>query len=135
MDMSVVPTGLTAEPQTPTGQFTTAAEIRPIMDATKPAWVSLREYEGQDVLAVTSIWSWRCGLAAMAISLNNEPMQNWPLPSCHMQYASPNAILDEDGLPFLKLRLGSVQSITIQLVYDDLSMDSATYQRRDVLAP
>ncbi|MEM9968040.1 MAG: hypothetical protein AAF755_08075 [Pseudomonadota bacterium] len=135
MNMAVVPAGLVAEAQTPSGKFTTATEIKPIMSATKGNWVSVREFEGQDLLYVTSIWSWRCGLAAMAISVNNEPMQNWPLPPCHMQFAAPNAILPDDGSPFLRLRLGSVQSVSIQIVYDDLSMDAMTYQRRDILTP
>ena len=134
-NMAVVPAGLQAEPQTPSGKFTTATEVKPILDATKGNWVAVREFNGQDLLYVTHLWGWRCGLAAMAISVNDEPMQNWPLPPCHMQYATPNAILDDDGLPYLTLRLGSVQSITIQVVYDDLSMDAARFARGDVLIP
>ncbi len=34
-NMAVVPAGLVAEDQTPTGKFTTAAEVKPIMSATK----------------------------------------------------------------------------------------------------
>lgn len=135
LNMSVVPAGLVADPQTPTGKFTTAAEVKAIMNATKGNWVAVREYDGSDLLYVTHIWSWRCGLAAMAISINDEPMQNWPLPGCHMQYATPNAILEEDGLPYLKLRLGSVQNITIQIIYDDLTGDVASFQRGNVLIP
>lgn len=134
-NMSVVPAGLIAEPQAPTGKFTTAAEVKPILTATKGNWVAVREYDGQDLLYVTHIWSWRCGLHAMAISVNGEPMQNWPLPPCHMKYTTPNAILEEDGLPYLRLRLGSVQTIDIQLVYDDLSMDVATFERANILVP
>ena len=135
INQAVIPAGLVAEPQTPSGKFTTAAEIRPIMDATKGSWVAVREYDGKDLLYVTHLWSWRCGLAAMAISVNDEPMQNWPLPECHLEYATPNAILDEDGLPFLTMRLGSVEKISIQVVYDDLSVDVAHFARSDVLIP
>ncbi|UWR17271.1 hypothetical protein K3754_12690 [Sulfitobacter sp. M368] len=133
--MAVVPAGLVAEPQTPTGKFTTAAEVKPILNATKGNWVAVRDYDGNDLLYVTHLWSWRCGLAAMAISVNNEPMQNWPLPPCHTQFSTPNAILEDDGFPYLKLKQGAVHSITIQVVYDDLSMDVATFQRGDVLVP
>jgi len=134
-NMDVVPAGLVAEPQTPSGKFTTATEVKPIMQATKGNWIAVREYEGKDWLYVTHIFSWRCGLAAMAISVNGEPMQNWPLPDCHMNNTTPNALLEEDGLPLLTFRLGSVETITIQVVYDDLSMDVASFQRGNVLIP
>lgn len=134
-NMAVVPAGLVAEPQTPSGKFTTATEVKPILNATKGSWIAVREYEGQDLLYVTHLWSWRCGLHAMAISINDEPMQNWPLPACHMEYATPAAILEEDGSPYLTLRSGSVRTVDIQVVYDDLSMDTVTFERGDVLIP
>jgi len=134
-NMAVVPAGLVAEPQTPSGKFTTAAEVKPILNATKGNWVAVREYGGKDLLYVSHLWGWRCGLAAMAISVNGEPMQNWPLPACHMKDATPNAMLEEDGLPYLSLRLGAVQTIDIQIVYDDLSMDRASFERGNVLIP
>ena len=134
-NMAVVPAGLVAEPQTPSGKFTTAAEVKPILSATKGNWVAVREYNGKDLLYVTHLWGWRCGLHAIAISVNDEPMQNWPLPACHMKYSTPNAILEEDGLPYLSLRLGAVETIEIQLVYDDLSMDRSRFERGNVLIP
>ena len=134
-NMSVVPAGLQAEPQTPSGKFTTAAEIKPILDATRGNWVAVRDYDGKDWLYVTHIWSWRCGLKAMAISVNGETMQNWPMPPCHEQFTTPNAVLEDDGLPVLTFRQGSVQTITIQIVYDDLSMDVASFERGNVLIP
>ena len=134
-NMAVVPAGLVAEPQTPSGKFTTAAEVKPILSATKGNWVAVREYDGKDLLYVTHLWGWRCGLHAMAISVNDEPMQNWPLPACHMKYTTPNAMLEDDGLPYLSLRLGAVETIDIQIVYDDLSMDRARFERGNVLIP
>lgn len=135
LNMAVVPSGLVAEPQTPSGKFTTATEVKPILNATKGSWIGVRKYEGSDLLYVTHLWGWRCGLSAMAISINDEPMQNWPLPACHMEYATPNAIGAEDGLPFLKLKLGSVQTVTIQIIYDDLTGDVARFERANVLIP
>lgn len=135
INRAVIPVGLVAEPQTPSGKFTTATEVKPILNATKGNWVAVREYDGKDLLYVTHLWSWRCGLAAMAISLNDEPMQNWPLPPCHMEFTTPNAILEDDGAPYLSLRLGSVETITIQVVYDDLTTDVATFNRGDVRIP
>ncbi len=134
-NMAVVPAGLVADPQTPSGKFTTAAEVKPIMEATKGNWVAVRDYDGKDWLYVTHIWSWRCGLKAMAISVNGETMQNWPLPPCHEQYTTPNAVLEDDGFPVLTFRQNSVQTITIQIVYDDLTMDVASFERGNVLIP
>ncbi|MEW9919499.1 hypothetical protein AB2B41_07790 [Marimonas sp. MJW-29] len=134
-NMSVVPAGLVAEPQTPSGKFTTAAEVKPILSATKGNWVAVREYDGKDWLYVTHVWSWRCGLKAMAISVNDEAMQNWPLPPCHEQFTTPNAVLEDDGLPVLTFQPGSVETITIQIVYDDLSMDVGRFERGNVLIP
>lgn len=134
-NMGVVPAGLVADPQVPSGKFTTAAEVKPILTATKGNWVAVRDYDGKDWLYVTHIWSWRCGLKAMAISVNGEAMQNWPMPPCHEQYQTPNAVLEDDGIPALTFRQGSVQTITIQIVYDDLSMDAATFERGNVLIP
>ena len=134
-DMSVVSTELTAEPQTPTGKFTTAQEVKPILSATKGTWVAVREYEGQDLLYVTHLWAWRCGLAAVAVSINEGPLTDWPLPACHMEYATPNAVLEEDGLPYLSRPLGSVARIKVQIVYDDLTMDIAEFDRGAVLIP
>lgn len=135
MNMAVVPAGLVPEPQVPTGTFTTATEVRPILQATKGNWVAVREFNGQDLLYVTHLWAWRCGLAALAISVNDEPMQNWPLPPCHADSATPNAILDSDGLPYLTLRLGSVEKIEVQIVYDDLTMERASWARAEVKMP
>ncbi|SDF77796.1 hypothetical protein [Sulfitobacter delicatus] len=134
-DMSVVPAGLQAEDQTPSGKFTTATEVKPILNATRGNWVAVREYEGKDYVYVTHLWSWRCGLAAIAISVNDEQMQNWPMPPCHTEFSTPNAILNDDPNPLLTFKPGSVEKVTIQVVYDDLSMDSASFARGEVLIP
>ena len=127
--------GSVAEPQVPTGKFTTAVEVRPILTATRNSWVAVREFNGQDLVYVTQLWSWRCGLVSMSIGLNDEPLQNWPLPPCHEDTAVPNAILEADGLPYLTLKLGSVQRVVIEVTYDDLTTDRGEYLRADVLMP
>ncbi|MGI3167754.1 hypothetical protein ACRARG_01290 [Pseudooceanicola sp. C21-150M6] len=127
--------GMKPEDQTVTGRFTTATEVKPILTATKQSWVALREYNGQDLLYVTQILSWRCGLLGLRIGVNNAPMQNWPLPACHMGTATPNALTPQDGLPYLNLPLSSVQSIQIELIYDDLTTDTGSFERAAVLMP
>jgi hypothetical protein len=131
----VVISGLVAEPQTPSGKFTTATEVRPILTATKANWIAVRDYGGNDLLYVTHLWSWRCGLAAMSISVNDGPLENLPLPDCHADYATPNAILEQDGLPYMTYPQNSINTVSVHITYDDLSRDTASFARGDVLIP
>ncbi|QBF32417.1 hypothetical protein CFI11_14510 [Thalassococcus sp. S3] len=126
---------MVAEPQEPTGRFTTATEVKPILSATKASWISTREWEGQDLIYVTQLWSWRCGLLQMQVSVNGGPMQIWPMPPCHIDQQAPNAILESDGLPYAAFPLGSVQSVDVMLVFDDLSTDTASYDGNGVMRP
>lgn len=135
---AAVPTatqGRVAEDQTPSGKFLTATEVKPILTATKANWVAVREWEGQDLVYVTHIWSWRCGLFEMQVSVNGEAPQVWPLPDCRADTAQPAAITEADGLPYAAFPLGSVQRLEVTLLYDDLSRDSAAYDRAAVLMP
>lgn len=127
--------GYTVEPQTVTGRFTTATEVKPILSATKTSWVAVREYNGQDLVYVTQILAWRCGLVALRLGVNGATPAEWPLPPCHEDTAAPNALLPADGVPFRAYPLGSVQSVSVELVYDDLTEDSSRVQRTDVLMP
>ncbi|MFK7876926.1 MAG: hypothetical protein AB8B71_14275 [Paracoccaceae bacterium] len=127
--------GLQAEDQTPTGRFTTATEVKPILGATRANWVAVREYGGQDLVYVTHLWAWRCGLAQMKLSINGTAPEIWPLPACHLDTAQPAAILESDGLPYRSFALGSVQTITVTLIYDDLTRDVATFDRAGTLLP
>lgn len=124
-----------AEQQVATGRFTTALEVKPIMDVTRSNWVAVRDFNGQDLVYVTHIWSWRCGLVAMKFAINDNPLEEWPLPACHDDTNSPNAMLPEDGLPYREFAAGSVETVTVQLIYDDLTTDRATFNRKGVMLP
>lgn len=124
-----------AEQQVATGRFLTALEVKPIMQATWPGWLAVREFDGKDLVYVTQLWSWRCGLVAIHFGVNGEELQPWPMPPCHEDTAAPNAILPEDGLPYREYPLGHVQTMTVELIYDDLSTDRATYDRRGAMIP
>lgn len=124
-----------AEDQTPSGKFLTATETKPILTATKGNWVAVREFNGQDLVYFTHLLSWRCGLYEINYAINNGPMQSWPMPVCHAEGPSPNAITEADGLPYISLELGSVQNINVEILYDDLSVDSASFDRAAVKMP
>ena len=129
-----VPANTTA-PAAPTGKFMTTAEVKPIFDMTRSNWIAVREFNGKDLLYVTQIWSWRCGLSEMHIQINGGGFANWPLPACHEKYAQPNVILEEDGQPYATRGLGSVQTVDIRLVFKDGSTDTQNFQRGSVLIP
>lgn len=123
-----------AEPQVATGKFTTALEVRPILAATRGNWVGVREYEGQDLVYVTHLLAWRCGLLRLRYAINDGPMQDWPLPPCQSDTAQPNAI-PQDARIYETHPLKSVRTITVELTYDDLATDQARFERGAVLIP
>ncbi|WP_319826493.1 hypothetical protein [Thalassovita sp.] len=119
----------------PSGQYTTAAEVRPIMEATRGQWIAVREYDGQDIIYFTQLLSWRCGLSAIRYSVNGGPMQQYPLPPCHEDMAQPNVLLDNEAMPIMGLPPKSVQTVDVEVFYDDTGIDSASYRRNQVLIP
>lgn len=128
-------TGYEAEQQVATGRFTTAVEVKPIMEATRANWIAVREYGGQDLVYVTQLWSWRCGMAGLHVGVNGAELEPWPLPDCHEDTNAPNAVLEGDGLPYRAFPPGSVEMVTVEIVYDDLSTDRATYNRQGAMIP
>lgn len=124
-----------AEPQAASGRFTTATEVKPILTATRRNWVAVREFNGQDLLYATHVLSWRCGLHQMRYAVNGGAMQVWPLPPCHEDTNAPNAFTAGDGLPYAAFAPGSIESVEVELLYDDLSTDTASFARADILMP
>ncbi|MCG7624850.1 hypothetical protein [Epibacterium sp. Ofav1-8] len=127
--------GLEAEPQEITGRFLTATEVKPVLQATQANWIAVREFEGQDLVYVTHLWAWRCGLARIDVAINDGPFEVWPMPDCHADEGSPGAIKSGDGDPFRSFAGGSVQSVKVRLIYDDLTTADASFARKDVMTP
>ena len=115
--------------------FTTAAEVRPILEATKASWIAIREYEGQDWLYFTQLLAWRCGISSVTYSTNGGPMQPVELAPCHEGTASPNALTSDDPFPNPRFELGSLNTVAIGLVLDDDTTMDAAYERPQVLIP
>lgn len=115
--------------------FTTAAEVKMILDATKPQWIAVREWEGQDLIYFTNLLSWRCGLTSVSFSVNGEPAEALVMEPCYEDTATPNALQATDILPYVTRPLGSVQTVTVSVTYDDDTPDEASYERKAVLMP
>lgn len=123
------------EPQTPTGKFTTATEVKPILTATKTSWAALREYDGKDLLYFTHLVAWRCGLHEIQYSVNGAALQVFEVEACYTDTAQPNAMKLETHLPYVSYDLGSVSHVSVTLIYDDTSTDSIEFTRKDILMP
>lgn len=114
--------------------MTTAAEVKPILTAIKPNWVSVREYDGQDLVYFTMIESWRCGVDKVMYGINTDtPDTVWEMEPCYEDEGQPNAIKAEGRLPFTGFELGSVEKIVVEIIYDDGSTDGATFGRTGIL--
>lgn len=128
-------TGLTPDDQTSTGKFTTAAEVGPILKMTEGNWAGVREYNGRDYVYFGHVLAWRCGLKAMKYSINEAPLVELKLPDCHMKYQQPNALIEGDDFGVYNFELGSVTSIRIDVLLDNLTTQSVTLLRENILIP
>ncbi|MEM8729056.1 MAG: hypothetical protein AAGF79_03985 [Pseudomonadota bacterium] len=117
------------------GSFTTAAEVAPILDATKSNWVAVREYDGKDWLYVTQILSWRCGLESLSVGLNGASPEVWEMEPCHIDTATPNALLMETHQPYRTYPLGSIETIEVEMVLDDGTKVGDRFERKSVQMP
>ena len=115
--------------------FTTAAEVKPILNATKPNWVAVREFDGQDLLYFTNLLAWRCGVTSVSYALNGGPEQDLPMEPCHEDTAQPNALLMDSILPYLTLPLSSVESLAVTVTFDDDTTERGDYLRPAILMP
>ncbi|WP_163850942.1 hypothetical protein [Pseudooceanicola aestuarii] len=124
-----------AEDQAPSGRFLTATEVKPILEATRANWVAVRDYGGQDLLYVTHLWAWRCGMHQISLSVNGSPAEVWPLPDCHLETNAPSAITPADGDPYRAFPPGFVQQVRVEILYDDLTTTFADFDRTAILMP
>lgn len=114
--------------------FTTAAEVRPILQATQAQWLAVREYDGQDLVYFSQLLSWRCGLTQILYGLNDAPPEiAFPMEPCHEDSAAPNAVTGD--MVYLRAPLGSVRSIRVLLIYDDGMTEEARFERAQILMP
>ena len=111
-------------------QMVDAVQIRPILTMTKNSWVAVREWEGQDLIYFTHLESWRCGLTSVTYTINDAPEpKTWQLAPC--DEANPMAIPD-GHLVYTDFPLGSIQTLRIDITYDDDTTDNETYARESI---
>ena len=115
--------------------FMTSAEVKPIMDMLKGDWLAVREWEGEDLVYFTQLESMRCGIQSVRYGINlPEPDTEWVLDTCDKTKANPNEI-SGDHLIYGKFPLGSVQTISVTLGFDDGTTLSNTFDRAAIMTP
>ena len=98
-------------------QFTTAEEVKPMLDFTRADWVSLREFNGDDQLLFTHILAWRCGIDRISYAINGGKRQRLKVEPCYEGETRPNDFKDKDILPYVTFPVGSVDRVTVWLIY------------------
>lgn len=129
--------GREPEPQIATGKFTTAIEIKQIMLMTKGNWVAINDNDGRDLLYFSHLLAWRCGMWAIRYGLNGDPATiEVPLEECHEGTTSPNALTDIANFPpYVVLPFESIESVYVEVVFDDGTTDFAVFPRDAVMLP
>lgn len=118
------------------GAYTTAAEVKPIMSMTRASWVGVREWDENEILYFTHIESWRCGLERVKFAINSKKVDTiYELEDCYEGTASPNAITMDGHLPYLLFPLGTIDSVTIEITYDDGTKETETFKRMAITIP
>lgn len=121
------------EDQSPSGKFTTAGEVRPILDMTQAQWIAVRPWDGQDLLYFTNLLAWRCGTHEIRYSVNGGDLQVLETEPCYADDPAPNALKMDGGiLPYVTLDANSVVTVEVEILFDDLSRASAAYERATI---
>ena len=114
-------------------QMTTTAQVKPILEMTKGNWVAVREYGGQDLLYFTHLEVFRCGLAQIAFAVNGQSPWLWQTPPCPGDETFSE--ISADRLPYAAFPLGSIETVWIELTYEDGTVQSEAFARGAIMTP
>ena len=116
--------------------FTTGAEIQPIIEMTKGNWVAVREWEGQDLLYFTHLEAWRCGMDQVRYFVNVAKPRVREMEPCYEDTNTPNAIKMPDGhLPYDVHPLGSIENVTVEITLDNGVVIKESFERNAIKMP
>jgi hypothetical protein len=115
--------------------FTTAAEVKPILDLTKDSWIAIQEWEGNDLVYFTHLEAWRCGLSKIEYSINGGAVKEHVPEPCYENEAQPNALKIPDHWPYVTLLPKFVATVQVTVTYDDGTTQTVDFERAAVLMP
>jgi hypothetical protein len=94
----------------------TARGDKSIMEMTKPAWISLRDFNGETLLYFTQMMSWRGGISRIFYGLDKEQ------PDTELKFPPHQGIgtasISEDVPTYIKIPF-KVKFVTVRVVYFD----------------
>ncbi|MEZ5796402.1 MAG: hypothetical protein R3D63_02190 [Paracoccaceae bacterium] len=103
------------------------------------AMLSFQNQGADDLIYFTNLLGWRCGTATIMYGFNDEaPAQLFPMEPCYREFRDPNVMqhMGEEGYPFfLTVPTGSVQKVTIRIVYEDGKLADIVSERAKNLMP
>lgn len=112
--------------------FTTSAGVKPILELIKPQWIAVRPYDGKDHLYFTNLLVYRCGIQQISFSYNGSPFEPLQHEPCHIGEANPSALKVETHLPYVVAPLDSLQTVAVQLNFDDGTVMEQSYDRATI---
>lgn len=87
-----------------------------ILDLTRANWVHFRDFNGRQLIYFTHLEVYRCGILQVRYGLNGGPLDRiYELQPC--DEARPNEVTTDR--PYLSLPLGTAESISILLTFED----------------
>ena len=111
-------------------QFSTAAEVKPILQMTRGNWIAVREFNGQDLLYFSHLEVYRCGLQQIRYVINDGKPEVWETEPCEGDQTFSE--IGPDRLPYAVFPPGSIQTVRIELTYDDGTVETVTFDRDGV---
>lgn len=112
-------------------QFDSSEQVKPILKMIKPQWISLREYDGNDLIYFTMLEVYRCGIEQIRYIINDGKPKVWETEPCDGDEVFSK--IGEDRLPYAVLPYQSIERLRIELTYDDGTIEWAEYSRDDAM--
>lgn len=104
-----------------------SGQEKQILLLTKANWLTVRDFNGKQLIYFTQLESWRCGISEVRYSVNSDALdQVWTLQPCDP--ANPNAITTDR--PYVSLPAGTASSVSVQLTFKDGSKSEIVHIAR-----
>ena len=106
--------------------------VKQAINATTANWVAFRNFNGEQLLYLTQLLTWKCGLLEIRYAINSSDLANsWALPECNPQ--NPYHLDPESAQIYDRFPLQSIRFLSVQVVFSDgTATDVMTYTPCDV---